>query len=645
MWKKLLLTSFIIFGMLSFSHAASVDDYKDFGYTGGVQSYTVPADGVYKLEVWGAQGGKSGGYGGYSYGYKRLSAGNTIYVVVGGYGGKYGGYNGGGNSTTGGCSDCAGGGGGATHIATTNRGTLSSYNSYRSEVLIVAGGGGGTSESGIAGGTGGGTNGGDAKGGCSWSSSGYYTKGATQTEGGYDTEYGFNGSFGQGGNAEPNGAGKYYGGGGGGGWYGGGGGQLARGSCWERAGSGGSGYTGGVTSWNGSGPSMSNGQQSGNGKAKITIMSITVTLTCPSASNKTYNGSSQTGMSCPTGSTASGNCSAKNAGSYRCTCTAKSGYTFNGNCYRDWTIGKANPKVTAPTAKTLTYNKSAQNLINAGSTTGGTIQYKVNNGAYSTSIPVGTNAGTYTVYYKVVGNTNYNDVAEKSITVSIAKASATIPSLSDTDKTYNGNSQSPTVNNRDSDKVGQSGTASATDAGTHTITWNLLDSNNYNWSDGTTENKSATWTIARAKTATASASDKNYDGTEQTGVSGSYVTWTGTTKATDPSLYTATATPDSNHAWSDGTTTAKNLTWSILQNWNRYTIDCLTNSSGNPVQPTDNIISNEAYTIQKMNFDIKAQDAVAYTFCVGNNSSKSVVYYNGEQNSIYYWKNGTWTKK
>lgn len=97
----------------------------------------------------------------------------------------------------------------------------------------------------------------------------------------------------------------------------------------------GSGYTGGVTSWSGNSPSMSNGQQSGNGKAKITIMSITVTLTCPSASNKTYNGSSQTGMTYPVGSTASGNCSAKNAGSYTCTCTANSGYTFNGTCSRN----------------------------------------------------------------------------------------------------------------------------------------------------------------------------------------------------------------------------------------------------------------------------------------------------------------------
>ena len=43
----------------------------------------------------------------------------------------------------------------------------------------------------------------------------------------------------------------------------------------------------------------------------------------------------------------------------------------------------------------------------------GTIQYKVGTGSYGTSIPKGTDAGDYTVYYKVVGDSNNNDVAEK----------------------------------------------------------------------------------------------------------------------------------------------------------------------------------------------------------------------------------------
>ena len=86
------------------------------------------------------------------------------------------------------------------------------------------------------------------------------------------------------------------------------------------------------------------------------------------------------------------------------------------------------PEVTAPTAKSLTYSGSAQELVNAGSTTGGTMQYKVGSGSYSAEIPTATNAGTYTVYYKVVGGEAYSDVDEASISVTIAQAQATAKS-------------------------------------------------------------------------------------------------------------------------------------------------------------------------------------------------------------------------
>lgn len=86
------------------------------------------------------------------------------------------------------------------------------------------------------------------------------------------------------------------------------------------------------------------------------------------------------------------------------------------------TIAKATPIVTDLTANIPTYNGAAQTLINAGSTTGGELQYKLNNGAYSTDLPQATAAGTYTVFYKVVGDSNYYDVAEQSISVTIAKA-------------------------------------------------------------------------------------------------------------------------------------------------------------------------------------------------------------------------------
>ena len=91
-------------------------------------------------------------------------------------------------------------------------------------------------------------------------------------------------------------------------------------------------------------------------------------------------------------------------------------------------IVKATPTVTAPTAKSLSYTGNAQELVNAGKTTAGTLQYKLGaNGTYGTAIPSATNAGSYAVYYKVVGNSNINDVAEAGpINITIAKAAAAI---------------------------------------------------------------------------------------------------------------------------------------------------------------------------------------------------------------------------
>lgn len=87
---------------------------------------------------------------------------------------------------------------------------------------------------------------------------------------------------------------------------------------------------------------------------------------------------------------------------------------------------KQDPNYTAPTAiPGLTYNGREHILINAGHTEGGQMQYRLDGGTYSTTLPTATNAGDYTVYYKVVGNATYNDITEQSITVTIGKAPLT----------------------------------------------------------------------------------------------------------------------------------------------------------------------------------------------------------------------------
>ena len=69
---------------------------------------------------------------------------------------------------------------------------------------------------------------------------------------------------------------------------------------------------------------------------------------------------------------------------------------------------------TAPEAKTLTYNGSAQELVSAGEATGGEMQYALGTATeatqpYTTSIPAATDAGTYYVWYKAVGDESHVD--------------------------------------------------------------------------------------------------------------------------------------------------------------------------------------------------------------------------------------------
>lgn len=110
-------------------------------------------------------------------------------------------------------------------------------------------------------------------------------------------------------------------------------------------------------------------------------------------------------------------------------------------------ITKATPVVTKPTTKTLTYNGSEQELVNAASTNGGTVKYSLDNQNWSTSIPTGKDAKEYTVYYKVEGNKNFKDVDVQEITNKINPR--TIDLKWNKELTYNGKEQLPTatVNN------------------------------------------------------------------------------------------------------------------------------------------------------------------------------------------------------
>ena len=81
-----------------------------------------------------------------------------------------------------------------------------------------------------------------------------------------------------------------------------------------------------------------------------------------------------------------------------------------------------------PAAKTLTYTGQVQELVIAGVADGGEMQYALGTESeatedYSTSIPTGTDAGTYYVWYKAVGDETHTDSEAQCITVTISSES------------------------------------------------------------------------------------------------------------------------------------------------------------------------------------------------------------------------------
>lgn len=173
----------------------------------------------------------------------------------------------------------------------------------------------------------------------------------------------------------------------------------------------------------------------------VTIAKAAPTYTAPTAKTLTYNGGAQELLNAGTSNdgTISYSSDNENWGSSIPQGTNADDYTVYWKLTGDAnhndvaytaisvSIAKVTPTVTVPTAKTgLAYNGTAQELVNTGSIDFGTLQYSLDDETYSTSVPSGTNAGNYTVYYKVVGDSNINDVAAQSISCSIAKADRTV---------------------------------------------------------------------------------------------------------------------------------------------------------------------------------------------------------------------------
>ena len=185
------------------------------------------------------------------------------------------------------------------------------------------------------------------------------------------------------------------------------------------------------------------------------------------------------------------------------TITDKDGgnYTVSGS--KTFSITAADGVVTPPTAiANLTYTGQSQALINAGSSTTGTVKYSLTGADatdYSETVPTGKDAKTYIIYYKVEGDANHKDVAPTSINVTIAAKTVSEPTitLSQTSFVYDGTAKQPTVTVKDKDTeipsaeytvsyTNNTDAAAATDSKAPTVTITDKDGGNYTVSGSTT---------------------------------------------------------------------------------------------------------------------------------------------------------------
>ena len=251
----------------------------------------------------------------------------------------------------------------------------------------------------------------------------------------------------------------------------------------------------------------------------------------------------------------------------------------------------------APTLSALTYTgvRQAPDVTYAGEND---VEY------LSVKNAGGTNAGTYTATFEIVGTEAVwsEDIGGEgyevegstlTITYSIAKLAISAPSFTDPGYTYNGSEQTVTLEDWAPSKglsietpvtLAVSGGASAelasgkltaTDAGTYTVTASLGDTDNLVWSDGETANKTFTWTIAKKAVEVPTIAGKTYNGVAQTAdiASSSLYDIAQGSNWVDADTYTVTLTltGSGNHKWADdtnpdaSTAVEKKLSFTITQ--------------------------------------------------------------------------------
>lgn len=289
----------------------------------------------------------------------------------------------------------------------------------------------------------------------------------------------------------------------------------------------------------------------------------------------TYTGSSQT-VSIknydPTYHVLSGTTQATNAGFYEAQIAPQKNYQW-------YNQGGTDPQTVTWEIKpvTLAIPTAAETYFNYDNTTktlnveGYDSTKMTRSGTYSAKA-----AGSYTVKYTLkdtVNNAWQNGSTEPVTiewTIGLTKVSA--PVMTASSFVYDGNAKTPTFEGVDTSVMTQGGDTSEVNAGSYTVTFALTNPALYMWDDSTTENKTYNWQITRKPlTSTQSTFSQsgtlNYNANTQTVTISNYNTnyhsLGGVYSAVNANTYTAKISPLPNYCFSDGTTSAKSVQWTI----------------------------------------------------------------------------------
>ena len=272
-------------------------------------------------------------------------------------------------------------------------------------------------------------------------------------------------------------------------------------------------------------------------------------------------------------------------------------------------ISRVAPDYTAPAAiDGLTYSGSAQALVRAGSTAHGKLLYSLSkDGTYSETIPTGTDAGEYTVWYKVAGDSNHKDSQPESVTATIAPKTVTATvTVSGGSLTYTGDPLKPNVIVKDGDTVISPDEYDVSykdnvNAGTATVTVRNKAGGNY------TVSGSTTFEIGKAASEVRTAPGANaglvYNGGEQT-------------------LITAGTALGGKLKYRLGETGEFTAELPMATDAGTYTVYCMVEGDGNH---RDSEVQSLTVTIDKAKVTVKALDKRIYTDDKAPDLSKPVL--------------------